>query len=260
MAIELDTSGVAGRAASMTAADTPVQAPARSGSLSALLGGSSVKVTNGELTNLEALVARMRNEHERTRFSILLSSLNAVGRSLTDAQRAMLEEGLELTARADALESQIEEIGASEQAAKADAAIMQARIDALQTQIDQAIQDGKDHNELVQEQKRLRTELDEKNRVVSEAKGKIAEAENEIASSKVKISAIASSIGENALKTIAREFAEAFFSEKDETTAESDRKVRKEAATDVFRCIRDALDRFEGVLRETIDGERTQLV
>ena len=93
------------------------------------------------------------------------------------------------------------------QTAEADAVVLQTKIDMLQKEIDLAVQEGKDHNELVQKQKALRKELDAKKQVIADTTGKIAEAQNQISSLKVKISAIAESIGDNALKTIAKEFA-----------------------------------------------------
>ena len=76
----------------------------------------------------------------------------------------------------------------------------------------------------------------------------------------MKISALAESIGANTLKTIAKEFADVFgTTEKTETAEETERKERKAEAVDVFRGIREALDKFEDVMKESIEENRTHL-
>ena len=51
----------------MSAPDLP--APTEQGkALAALLGGKSVTVTDGSMSDLEALVAKLKSESERTRF------------------------------------------------------------------------------------------------------------------------------------------------------------------------------------------------
>ena len=260
MAIELESSGVARQSAAMFAADSSGSETGSAGKLTALLGGASLTVTHVAVTDLEALLAHMKNDQEKTKFSVLVSSLNAIGQALTDAQKANIEEGLALSDKVDALEKDVATMKASVQTAEADAVVLQTKIDMLQKEIDLAVQEGKDHNELVQKQKALRKELDAKKQAIADTTGKIAEAQNQISSLKVKISAIAESIGDNALKTIAKEFANVFgTTEKTETAEESERKERKAEAVDVFKGIREALDKFEDVLKETIEENRTHL-
>ena len=251
---------VARQSAAMFAADSSVSETGAKGKLTALLGGASLTVTHGAVTDLEALLAHMKNDQEKTKFSVLVGSLNAIGQALTDAQKANIEEGLALSDEADKLEKDVAGMKASMQAAEADAVVLQTKIDMLQKEIDIAVQEGKDHNELVQKQKALRKELDAKKQVIADTQGKIAEATNQISSLKVKISALAESLGANTLKTIAKEFADVFGTmEKTETAEETERKERKAEAVDVFRGIREALDKFEDVLNETIEENRTHL-
>ena len=191
---------------------------------------------------------------------MLLSSLSAIGQSLTDAQKRILEQGLALSEKLDELNETLGKYTGDEAQQKADSAILQAKIDALQKQIDQAIADGKAHNELVAEQKRVREELDAKKQVLAETQGQIAKTQNEISSVKGQISAIVKSIGENAVKAIANELATLSEPEKAERPAEAAKEAEKEAETNPFASIRDSLDRIERDIAETIEENRVENV
>jgi len=158
MNIELDTSRLS---ASFQTQSQDIASGETAGKvLSALFGkGSSVTVTSGARTDLEALVEKLRNENERAKFSVLLTSLAAIGQSLTDTQKRTLEQGLALSEKLEALTQSLEGYAESLAKDKAEAILLQAKIDSLQKQIDQAVQDGKDHNKLVEEQERARAEL-----------------------------------------------------------------------------------------------------
>ena len=258
MSIELDTSRLS-TAFQSVASETSSGAGVKKAA-AALLGGTAVTVTNGAATDLEALVARLKNEYERAKFSVLLSSLSAIGQSLTDAQKRILEQGLALTEKLDELNETLGKYAGDEARQKAESEILQAKIDALQKQIDQAIADGKAHNELVAEQKRVREELDAKKQVLAETQGQIAKTQNEISSVKGQISAIVKSIGENAVKTIANELATLAEPEKAERPAEAAKEAEKEAETNPFASIRDSLDRIERDIAETIEENRIENV
>ena len=258
MSIQLDTNRLAG-ATQMSAQDLSTS-PEQGKALSALLGGKSVTVTNGAMTDLEALVAKLKNESERTRFSLMMTSLASISQSLSDSQKAALEQGIALSEKLDELNKQLGGLDGDKQKAEKDAAILQAKIDSLQKQIDQAIQDGKNHNELVAEQKRVRAELDEKKQVIADTKGKIDQTKNEISSVKVKISACIGSVGENTLKTIASELAELTGPEDAESPAEAEKKAAKEEAHDPLNAIRESLDRIERDLTDAIEENRIATV
>ena len=258
MSIQLDTTRLAG-SIQMSAPDLP--APSEQGkALAALLGGKSLTVTDGSMTDLEALVAKLKNESERTRFSMLITSLASISQSLTDVQKRTLEQGLALSAKLDELDKMLDGYVGEEAKAKADALLMQAEIERLQKAIDQAVQDGKDHNELVAEQKRVRAELEAKEKIVADTQGKIAETKNEISSVKGQISAIVRSIGENALKTVAAELVTLAEPERAERPAEGEKAEAKEAETDPFAAIRDSLDKIERDITETIEENRVETV
>ena len=144
--------------------------------------------------------------------------------------------------------------------AKSDSLLLQAEIKRLEAQIDQAVKDGKEHNELVAEMKRVRAELDAKKQVIEDTKGKIDKTKNERSAVKSKISVIVKSIGENAVKTIANELATLAEPEKSERTAEKEKAAAKEAANDPLAAIRDSLDRIERDITETIEENRVETV
>ena len=258
MSIQLDTNRLAPTV--QTSAQDPAATAGQGKALATLLGGKSLTVTDGSMSDLEALIAKLKNENERTRFAMLMTSLSSIGQSLDAAQRQTLEQGLALAAKLEELDKALAGYEGDETKAKADAVILQAKIDSLQKQIDQAVQDGKDHNELVAEQKRVRAELDAKNKTIEDTKGKIAETKNEIASVKGKISALVNSIGENTLKTIANELATLTPPEKAESAAEAKKEAEKLAANDPLNAIRDSLDKIERDLTDSIQENRIETV
>ena len=258
MSIQLDTSRLAGTV--QTSAQDVTTASGSTKALAALLGGTSVNVTNGAMTDLEALVAKLKNENERTRFSMLMTSLASIGQSLDAAQRQTLEQGLALAKKLDELDKTLDKLVGKEAKATAEAAILQAQIKSLQEQIDQAVQDGKDHNKMVEEQKLVREELVAKEKTMDDIQGKIAKTKNEIAEVKGKISAIVNSIGENTLKTIASELTTLTPPEKAESAAEARKEAEKLAANDPLNAIRDSLDKIERELTDTIEANRIATV
>ena len=277
MSIQFETNRLAG-AAQMSAQD--LSTPQNTGkALAALLGGASVTVTNGGMGDLEALVARLKNENERTRFSMMLTSLVAMSQSLDENQKQRLEQGLALSEKLDELQKSLDKYRGEEAEAKAAALLLQAKIEQLQKQIEQAVQDGKDHNANVEEQTRVReaqykadraalekelkeakADLAAREQTVTDLQGKITTTKNEIASVKGKISAIVNTIGENTLKTIANEIAALAAPEKAERPAETAKAEEKELLNDPLNAIRDSLAMIERDLAETIEQNRIETV
>ena len=258
MSIQFETNRLAG-AAQMSAQD--LSTPQNTGkALAALLGGASVTVTNGGMGDLEALVARLKNENERTRFTMMLTSLVAVSQSLDESQKQRLEQGLALSEKLAELQKSLDKYSGNEAEAKAVALLLQTKIEQLQRQIEQAVQDGKDHNKLVEEQERARAELAAKEKVVADTQGQIAEPKNAISAVKGQISAVVNSIGENTLKTIADEIAVLAQPEKAERPAETEKAEEKAVLNDPLNAIRDSLDRIERDLTETFERNRIATV
>ena len=258
MSIQLDTTRLAGTA-QMSAPDLP--APTEQGkALAALLGGKSVTVTDGSMSDLEALVAKLKSESERTRFLMLMTSLSSIGQSLNEAQKSALEQGLALADKLMELESTLGGLQDEVSKEKAAIALLQMQIESLQKQIDQAVQDGKEHNKLVEEQKRVRKVIDAKKDKIERTEGQIDQTKNEIASVKGKISAVVHSIGENTLKTIANELTALTPPEKAESAAEAKKEAEKIAANAPLNAIRDSLDKIERDLTDAIEENRIETV
>ena len=258
MSIQLDTTRLAG-SIQMSAPDLP--APTEQGkALAALLGGASLTVTSAEMSDLEALVAKLKSESERTRFLMLMTSLTSIGQSLDAAQKSALESGLALAEKLGELEGDLKGYTDDATKTRGEMLILEAKIDQLKKMIEQAVKDGKDHNKMVEEQKLVREELVAKEKTMDDIQGKIAKTKNEIAEVKGKISAIVNSIGENTLKTIASELTTLTPQEKAESAAEERKEAEKLAANDPLNAIRDSLDKIERELTDTIEANRIATV
>jgi predicted nucleic acid-binding Zn-ribbon protein len=238
-----------------------LSAPTEQGkALAALLGGKSVTVTDGSMSDLEALVAKLKSESERTRFLMLMTSLTSIGQSLDEAQKSTLESGLALAEKLSELEGDLKGYTDDASKTRGEMLILEAKIDQLKKMIEQAVKDGKDHNKMVEEQKLVREELVAKEKTMDDIQGKIAKTKNEIAEVKGKISAIVNSIGENTLKTIASELTTLTPQEKAESAAEARKEAEKLAANDPLNAIRDSLDKIERELTDTIEANRIATV
>jgi predicted nucleic acid-binding Zn-ribbon protein len=243
----------------MSAPDLP--APTEQGkALAALLGGASLTVTSAEMSDLEALVAKLKSESERTRFLMLMTSLASIGRSLDEAQKSTLELGLSLAEKLGELEGDLKGYTDDASKTRGEMLILEAKIDQLKKMIEQAVKDGKDHNKMVEEQKLVREELVAKEKTMDDIQGKIAKTKNEIAEVKGKISAIVNSIGENTLKTIASELTTLTPPEKAESAAEARKEAEKLAANDPLNAIRDSLDKIERDITDAIQENRIETV
>jgi len=259
MSIEINTSKLAAQTFQTTEGEIAGASSAKK-ALGALLSGKAVTVADGSMTDLETLVARLKNENERTRFSLLLTSLASIGQSMTDVQKRTLEQGLALSEKLEELEKLLEGATGDEKASKAEMQILQAKIESLEKQIEQAVKDGKEHNELVAEQERARAELAAEEQTLADTKGRIDQIKNEISSVKGRISAIVRSIGENAIKTIADELSALAEPEKADRPAETEKAEKKDAANDPFAAIRESLAEIERDISETIEENRVETV
>ena len=260
MAIELNVSrlnvGIAPTLDDVAAGKTTVSGKA----LSALLGGESVKVSSGAMTDLEALVAKLKSESERAKFSLVLTSLSALSQSLTDVQKRQVEEGLKLSEKLEGLNQEVKKYADALKEATSDAAVLEAKIEQLKKQIEQAVKDGKEHNELVAEMKEARAELDAKRQVIADTQGKINNAKNEISSVQTQLAALVKAVGENAVKTIAGELSKLAEPEQAERPAEAKKAEEKEIANDPLAVIREALGKIERDILATIEEQRIETV
>lgn len=228
--------------------------------LAPLLGGASLTITAAGTGDLQALLDKLKNEQERTKLSLLFSSLQAISQSLTDSQKAALDKGVELSNQLDQLEKDLTNAQKALKSATSESAALQVKISALENQIEIAQKEGKDHLEQEAELKKLREEKAAKDQVVADTTGKINELTNKVSSVKAQLYTAISAVGENALKTIAAELAGLMGPEKAETTAEADKRQAKEDELNPFRAIRDSLEKLNRELTEVIESNTTQMV
>lgn len=259
MAIELNI-GQNTKIAGQSLGGADLQQVNTQASTAPILGGNSLRVTFSEMSDLDALIEKLKNENERTKFAMLLTSLVSIGQSLSDAEKAELERGLALADKLEKLNESMKDLQGSEEKDRLACTLLQMEIDALQKQIDQAIQDGKDHNELVASQKEVRSKLEAKEKAMAATQGKIADVKNEISIVSGQISSIVRSVGENTLKTIATELATLTEPEDPESAEEARKEAEKAVANDPLRAIRESLDKVQRELVETIEENRIQTV
>ena len=97
MAIESVTSKIQGQQILEQGVDLKLADAQTPKTVAPLLGGESVKVTDGAMTDLEKLVARLKNENEATRQSVAqrrISILSTVLDSMADRITAAEKENL----------------------------------------------------------------------------------------------------------------------------------------------------------------------
>ncbi len=289
-----------------------------------IMGGASLTVTTAPSGDLEKLVARIKNESESTRLSLVLSSLTTLNEALTDVQKANLAKLDALDQQLAALNEELESLKESLTAEEANSAVMDAKIKSLEKAVERAVQEGKEHNEAVQKAKAARdrdqAKLDalksastkdeaaikaaEANLAASQqaldaavavqkgdaakleaAKSSLADArsqkaaidakintlkkdiattENQVASVNSQIADCLSAIGEKALENIAaalKSTADNFVQSEDApSAAEQDKAEKKEEATNPLNVIRDALDRLDQAIEQTVNDNREDMV
>ncbi len=232
-----------------------------------ILGGENVMVTSGAVSDLEKLVARLKSEDDETRTSLTKMRLSAVGAALdaanvrlTAEQAAALDDMVLAESERTALKAELAQIyeryGITDDASAK--AIMDAKIKSLEQAIERAVQEGKDHNEAVEkEKKRLEEELAK----AQAAAARIPVVQSGIAGATAKITEDIKILGPGKLNEIAvalekvAEGAEA----PDERTSEAERKKEeeKEIAFDPLKAIREALDKIDEAILQTIEENTT---
>jgi chromosome segregation ATPase len=289
-----------------------------------IMGGASLTVTTAPSSDLEKLVARIKNESENTRLSLVLSSLTTLNETLTEVQKANLAQLDALDQQPAALNKDLSDLQESLTAEEANSAVMDAKIKSLEKAVERAVQEGKEHNEAVQKAKETRdrdqakldalksaSEKDEAAIKAAEANlaasqkalaaavavqrgdaAKIAAAEanlatarsqkatidakidtlrkdiadtkSEIASVNSQIGSCIAAIGEKALANIAaalQSTADSFEPSDDAPSAAEQRKAdKKEEANNPLNIIRDALDRLDQAIEQTVNDNRETMV
>lgn len=253
MAIQLDTSRIAAQTAS-TAAQADIAAPLPE-KAAPILGGENLKVTSAAATDLEKLVAQLKNENEATRQSVAqrrTAILSTVLDSMADRISAAERENL---VKLDALGVEKSEVAKELAGLENSRAVMESLIESLDRQIEQAVKDGEEHREQVAKLKAQRAaeqaKLDSLNVSIKSVSSKIAGIDAKIAECTHAIATSTLSEVYAALRAASGDDAPK--AERIETQAERDKQSAKEAAADVALHISAALDRIDGQIRAALD-------
>ena len=255
MAIESVTSKIQGQQIFEQGVDLKLADAQTAKTTAPILGGQSVKVTDGAMTDLEKLVARLKNESETTRqsvaqrrISILSTVLDSMADKITAAERENILKIEELNGEKGELEKELA-------ALKNDQTVIQALIDSLDKQIEQAVKDGADHREQVAKLKEQRAEQQAKLDGINES---IKSLTSKIAGIDVKIAECTKAIATSTLNEVAAALKAASGdakpeAEKNETPAERDKAEAQSAAYDIALHISAALDKIDGQIRAALD-------
>ncbi len=246
-----------------------------------ILAGKSLTVSNA-LSDIEKLVAKIETESADARESVAKMRINAVltllegmNVNLTAEQSEAFAQILELGEQSNVLEGELSELytkyGITDTTLSS--VIMDAKIKSLERAVERAVQEGKDHLENVEKAKELR-ESDQESEKVTELKAqletakadkaRIADLESKISSISAQIDEATAAIGEKALANIAAALEakantdDVTFDEKPKSTAELEKDALKEVETNPLKAIREALERQDEVVLDTI-GENREL-
>ena len=253
MAIQLDTSRIAAQTTATTT-QGDIAAPLAEKS-APVLGGENLKVTSAARTDLEKLVAQLKNENAATRQSIAERRTAILSTVLDSMAERITAEERENLLKIEALNGEKAAASAEINSLNGDKAVMESLIESLDRQIEQAVKDGEDHREQVAklkaqraaEQAKLDKITESIKSVSSKVAGidtKIAECTKAIASSTLTevYAALRSASGDDKLE------AEAI-----ETQSDRDKQSAKEMAVNVALHISAALDKIDGQIRAALD-------
>ena len=257
------------------------QPQAAAASQTPILAGKNLTVSNA-LSDIEKLVAKIETESADARESVAKMRINAVltllegmNVNLTAEQSEAFAQILELGEQSNVLEGELAELytkyGITDSTLSS--VIMDAKIKSLERAVERAVQEGKDHLENVEKAKELR-ESDQESEKVTELKAqletakadkaRIADLESEISSISAQIDEATAAIGEKALANIAAALEakantdDVTFDEKPKSAAELEKDALKEVQTNPLKAIREALERQDEVVLDTI-GENREL-
>ena len=266
MAIEFNTTLIAAqKAAAAEQGNVPAEQSAK---LEPVLGGESLTVTSGAMSDLEKLVARLKNENENTRqsvaqrrISILGTVLDSMAGRISEAERKNLLEIESLNGQKSDAQGKLASYKAEKTATEGRIAVLDAQIKALENAVKQAVEDGKDHNEQVEELERQRAEeqakLDRLNDAIASTNAKISGIDVKIAECTKTIATTTLNEVASALRIAASNDAQPIVEER-ESNADRVDEDKKEAATNIGNVISDALDKIDDQIRKALD--ETQIV
>lgn len=267
MAIELNINKVATSVTGGTRL-AEEQGAAQGAKLGAVLGGENVKVTSGVMTDLEKLVAQLKNESEdakmsvsQRRLSILQTVLNSMAGRITDTQRANILEIETLSDEKAVLEEELSGLFSDKSNAKGRIAVLDAQIKALEKLVAQAVEDGAHHREQVAKLKEQRAEeqaeLDRIEGAITSVSSKISDIDGKIATCTAAIGSATLSEVSAALRAAVGDVDTEV--ERSESDAERRKAEEKAEATDIAKNISESLDKIDDQIRQALD-EAQELV
>jgi len=254
-----------------------------------ILGGENVKVTSGIKTDLEKLVARLKNESENTRtdlahmrLSAVLVALDTMNVRLTKEQETAFATISEQQKVKDGLDQKLKNLYADygiSPGGNAGSVVMEAEIAALEKAVERAIAEGKAHNEAVAKAKEQKSMDQEEIDKMEEATAKydaaiaaaqanldkartdaatMAELESGIREASSKIDSAMNILGDKKIGEIAEALSKLADGADDNahehvSQADRDKAEAKEIANNPFNIISDALDRIDEAILRTID-------
>ena len=233
-----------------------------------LMSSEALKVTSGASTDLEKLVAQLKNENDDTRQSvaqrriaILKTVLNTMATRITAVQMANLIQLENLDLELSDVKGKISGMEVEKAQAEFRSAELDAKIQALEKAVEQAIEDGETHREQVDELKRQKKAEDEKIRdltnAIESAKGKVTSLNGKIADCTAAIGAATLSEVAEAVKAAAGDVKP---QEDRESSADRDKAEKKAVELNPANIIREALDKIDADIIKTIEKERVETV
>lgn len=236
-----------------------------------LLGGENVKVTSGATTDLEKLVAQLKNETNETkmsvtqrRISILSTVLDSMSDRISEKERVSILEIEKLNGEKAEAEGELAGYTSGKAAAEGRIAALDVQIAALENAIKQAVQDGEDHREQVAKLKEQRAQeqqkLDQINEAIASVNAKIAGIDVKIAECTQAIAKTTLNEVANALRVAASETASSSsVDDREERFGVRVKQAKKEVETDIGNVIREALDKIDDQIRKVLDESQMKV-
>ena len=269
MAIEqLGTSGIKTSLATDTSISVS-QGVTKSKQLAPILGGDSLTVTSGAMTDLEALVAKLKSESADTRqsvaqrrVSVLSSVLDTMADRISATDRDNLLKIEELNGDKVSAQEELATLQSDKLTTQSTITELDLQIEALEKQIEQAVEDGAEHREQVAKLKEQRAEEREK---LDRIESSIKSISNKISNIDIQITACTTAISSTTLSEVSSALRAIVSGESSDGVERGDsnsdrvKQEKKDAATDIADHISKALDKIEDEMDDTISGVQDQV-
>ena len=226
------------------------QGAVKSKKLGSVLGGANVTVTSGAMSDLEKLVAQLKNATDATKLSVAQTRISVLSTVLDSMKDRVTEKEREAFVQLEMLNGERSEAADELADLTSKQTLLAVKIAELDSAIARAVQEGEDHREQVETLKKQRAEDQEKLDRINTA---IESVNTRIAGIDVKIAECTQTIAQTTLNEVADALRKAASSavsssSTDEVSDMSDadrvRKEKKEEATDVGNVIRESLDKI----------------